>query len=73
MGYTLLEISAAAHQGTRELVKKAAEMLSVLPPVTVYEPEYVPKAAGDRRLRAAGHPPGGRRHLDRGGPLAAAG
>ena len=27
-----------------ELVKKAAEMLSVLPPVTVYEPEYVPKA-----------------------------
>ena len=42
-GYTLLEISAAAHQGTRELVKKIAEMLSVLPPVTVYEPEYVPK------------------------------
>jgi len=28
----------------RELVKKTAEMLSVLPPVTVYEPEYVPKA-----------------------------
>ena len=43
LGYTLLEISAAAHQGTRELVKKIAEMLSVLPPVTVYEPEYVPK------------------------------
>ena len=42
-GYTLLEISAAAHQGTAELVKKVAEMLSVLPPVTVYEPEYVPK------------------------------
>ena len=42
-GYTLLEISAAAHQGTRELVGKVAEMLSVLPPVTVYEPEYVPK------------------------------
>ena len=42
-GYTLLEISAAAHQGTAELVKKIAEMLSVLPPVTVYEPEYVPK------------------------------
>ena len=41
--YTLLEISAAAHQGTAELVKKVAEMLSVLPPVTVYEPEYVPK------------------------------
>ena len=42
-GYTLLEISAAAHQGTRQLVSKVAEMLSVLPPVTVYEPEYVPK------------------------------
>lgn len=43
-GFTLLEISAAAHQGTRQLVGKAAEMLSVLPPVTVYEPEYVPRA-----------------------------
>ena len=39
-----VEISAAAHQGTRQLVGKAAEMLSVLPPVTVYEPEYVPRA-----------------------------
>ena len=44
LGFTLVKISAAAHQGTAELVKKAAEMLSVLPPVTVYEPEYVPKA-----------------------------
>ncbi len=43
LGYPLFEISAAAHQGTRELVKKVAEQLSVLPPVTVYEPEYVPK------------------------------
>ena len=42
-GYQLLEISAAAHMGTRELVNKAAELLSTLPPVTVYEPEYVPK------------------------------
>ena len=42
-GFTVLEISAAAHQGTRQLVGKAAEMLSVLPPVTVYEPEYVPR------------------------------
>ena len=42
-GFPLVEISAAAHQGTRQLVGKAAEMLSVLPPVTVYEPEYVPK------------------------------
>jgi len=44
LGYSMYEISAAAHQGTRELVKKVAETLSVLPPVTVYEPEYVPKA-----------------------------
>ena len=43
LGYSLYEISAAAHQGTRQLVGKVAEMLAVLPPVTVYEPEYVPK------------------------------
>ena len=42
-GYQLLEISAAAHMGTRELVNKAAELLATLPPVTVYEPEYAPK------------------------------
>src|SRR5574344_986828 len=38
-GYPLFALSAASHQGTRELVGKVAEMLSVLPPVTVYEPE----------------------------------
>ena len=43
LGIPLMEISAAAHQGTRELVGKAAELLASLPPVTVYEPEYVPK------------------------------
>ena len=37
----LLEISAAAHQGTRELVKRAAQELQQLPPVVVYEPTYV--------------------------------
>ena len=42
-GFTLMEISAAAHQGTRELVGKVAEALASLPPVTVYEPEYVPR------------------------------
>ena len=40
---TLGALSAAAHQGTRQLVGKVAGMLSMLPPVTVYEPEYVPK------------------------------
>ena len=40
-GMELFEISAAAHMGTRELVMKAAQELSQLPPVTVYEPTYV--------------------------------
>jgi len=40
-GLELFEISAAAHQGTRELVKKAAQELQELPPVAVYEPTYV--------------------------------
>ncbi|MGI6012882.1 MAG: GTPase ObgE [Oscillospiraceae bacterium] len=40
-GYLFFEISAAAHQGTRELIKEAAHQLSTLPPVTVYEPDYV--------------------------------
>jgi len=44
LGYPLVEISAAAHRGTRELVKLAAERLSTLPPITVYEPDYVPRA-----------------------------
>jgi len=40
-GMELYEISAAAHQGVRELVKKAAQELQTLPPVVVYEPTYV--------------------------------
>jgi len=40
-GYSFFELSAAAHMGTRELVKTAAERLSKLPPVIVYEPDYV--------------------------------
>ncbi len=43
-GMELFELSAAAHQGTRELVKKAAQELAQLPPVTVYEATYVPRA-----------------------------
>ena len=45
LGYPLYEISAAAHKGTRELVRKVAQTLSSLPPVAVYEPEYVPRPA----------------------------
>ena len=40
-GLRLFELSAAAHQGTRELVKRAAQELAQLPPVAVYEPTYV--------------------------------
>ncbi len=40
-GMELFEISAAAHQGTRELMKRAAQELAQLPPVVVYEPTYV--------------------------------
>ena len=40
-GYQLFEISAAAHQGTRELMAHTARLLEDLPPVTVYEPTYV--------------------------------
>ena len=40
-GFPFFPLSAAAHQGTKELVWKIAEKLSTLPPVTVYEPDYV--------------------------------
>ncbi|MDD6188386.1 MAG: GTPase ObgE [Clostridiales bacterium] len=48
-GYELFEISAATHQGIKELVMAAAEKLSQLPPIQVFEPEYVepePKLSG---------------------------
>lgn len=40
-GYVLFEISAATNQGVRELINAAAALLQKLPPVLVYEPEYV--------------------------------
>ena len=42
-GYEFMAMSAATHQGTRELVQAIARRLKDLPPVTVYEPEYVPR------------------------------
>ncbi|MCI2056347.1 MAG: GTPase ObgE [Oscillibacter sp.] len=45
LGYELFTISAAAHQGTQELMKKVAEKLSALPPVRIFESDYVPKPA----------------------------
>ena len=41
LGYPLFTLSAAAHQGTRELVYAVANRLRELPPVAVYAPEYV--------------------------------
>ncbi len=43
LGYPLFALSAASHTGTRELVQTIAGKLSELPPVTVYEPTFVPK------------------------------
>ncbi len=40
-GMKLFELSAAAHQGTQPLVKEIAARLNELPPVLVYEPDYV--------------------------------
>ena len=40
-GYELYEISAGTTQGTRKLMQVVAEKLRTLPPVTIYEPEYV--------------------------------
>ena len=41
LGYPIFTISAAAHMGVKELIWAIAEKLKELPPVTVYEPEYV--------------------------------
>ena len=40
-GCALYEISAGTTQGTRNLMRIVAEKLRTLPPVTIYEPEYV--------------------------------
>jgi len=40
-GYAFYEISAATTQGTKQLMRVIAGRLATLPPVTVYEPDYV--------------------------------
>ncbi len=49
VGCELYEISAGTTQGTKNLMRIVAEKLRTLPPVTIYEPEYVEvvAAAGD--------------------------
>ncbi len=46
-GLELFEISAATNIGVKELVQTAAAQLAHLPPVIVYEPEYIEKPALD--------------------------
>ena len=41
VGCQLYEISAGTTQGTKNLMRVVAERLRTLPPVTIYEPEYV--------------------------------
>ena len=50
-GCELYEISAGTTQGTKNLMRVVAEKLRTLPPVVVYEPEYVEviESAGDPR------------------------
>ncbi len=44
-GCELYEISAGTTQGTKNLMRIVAEKLRSLPPVTIYEPEYVEEIA----------------------------
>ncbi|MCD7903644.1 MAG: GTPase ObgE [Oscillospiraceae bacterium] len=55
-GCPFFELSAAAHQGTAQLVRAIAGELSVLPPVLRYEADYVapepePPEAGELQIR----------------------
>ena len=45
-GYEFFEMSAVAHQGTRELMQSTAGRLANLPPVITFEPDYIPPEAG---------------------------
>lgn len=42
MGYSFYELSAATHEGTRELVKECAARLQTMPPALPFEADYVP-------------------------------
>ena len=58
-GCPLYEISAGTTQGTKQLMRVVAEKLRTLPPVTIYEPEYVEVIAeagdpGDLTIEHAG-------------------
>ena len=42
LGYEFFELSAATTEGTKALMGHAAARLATLPPIAVYEPDYVP-------------------------------
>lgn len=44
-GYECLEMSAATSRGVKELMQTAFHRLAALPPVLVFEPEFVPEQA----------------------------
>lgn len=49
-GYSYFEISAATRAGVDALMNKVAEELSKLPPVMIYEPQYIePDTKGERK------------------------
>ena len=54
-GAKFYAISAATHKGVGELLGEIARMLSTLPPVTVYEPEYVPPVPDDSAEQTSVH------------------
>lgn len=43
LGRRVIPVSAITGEGLDELVEAAADMLATLPPLTVYEPEYMPE------------------------------
>lgn len=47
LGFLYLEISAAAQLGVRELIYTVWDELQKLPPIAVYEAEYVPQEEGE--------------------------
>ncbi len=50
-GIPVFPMTAAAAEGTRELMERAAAELAHLPPIRVFEPEFVPQAEADDGIR----------------------
>jgi len=50
-GWELLYTSAASRRNVDALLKRVQEMLSKLPPLTIYEPEYVEKEFSEEEFR----------------------